>query len=115
MPKLGTTTWDAALARRLYDEGANYKHIGKQVSAAASLVSQFASRHWPARDQAMAYQPGGRKRGSDEPRPLPRSRTTLPPLPSLAAYPSWRRCRLNTALASPIRTSRAEPPAPTKA
>ena len=54
MPKLGTTTWDAALARRLYDEGATYKHIGEQVGAAASLVSQFASRHWPARDQAMA-------------------------------------------------------------
>jgi hypothetical protein len=50
MPKLGTITWDAALARRLYDEGATYKHIGEQVGAAASLVSQFASRHWPARD-----------------------------------------------------------------
>jgi hypothetical protein len=25
MPKLGTTIWDAALARRLYDEGATYK------------------------------------------------------------------------------------------
>jgi hypothetical protein len=45
MPKLGTTTWDAALARRLYDEGATYKHIGEQVGAAASLVNQFASRH----------------------------------------------------------------------
>ena len=88
MPKLGTTTWDAALARRLYDEGATYKHIGKQVGAAASLVGQFASRHWPARDQAMAYQPGSRKRGSDGPRPLPRGRATLPPLPSLAADPS---------------------------
>jgi hypothetical protein len=84
MPKLGTTTWDAALARRLYDEGATYKHIGKQVGAAASLVSQFASRHWPARDQAMAYQPGSRKRDRIGPRSLPRGRATLPPLPSLS-------------------------------
>jgi hypothetical protein len=88
MPKLGTTTWDAALARHLYDKGATYKHIGEQVGAAASLVSQFASRHLPARDQAMAYQPGSRKRGSDRPRPLPPGRATLPPLPSLSTDPS---------------------------
>jgi hypothetical protein len=82
MPKLGTTIWDAALARRLYDEGATYRHIGERVGAAPSLVSQFALRHWPERDQAMAYQPGGRKRDA-RPRPLPRGRATLPPLPSL--------------------------------
>jgi hypothetical protein len=85
MPKLGATTWDAALARCLYDEGATYKGIGERVGAAPSLVSQFASRHWPARDQAMAYQPGGRKRGRVGPRPLPRGRATLPALPSLCA------------------------------
>jgi hypothetical protein len=85
MPKLGTTIWDAALARRLYDEGATYKEIGEQVGTAPSLVSQFASRHWPAR--AMAYQPGGRKRDVG-PRPLPPGRATLPPLPSLSADPS---------------------------
>jgi hypothetical protein len=88
VPKLETTTWDATLARRLYDEGATYKHIGKQVGAAASLISQFASRHWPVRDKAMAYQPGSRKRSSAGPRSLPRGRATLPPLPSLAADPS---------------------------
>jgi hypothetical protein len=81
MPKLGTTIWDSARARRLYDEGATYKEIGKQVGAAPSLISQFASRHWPPRDQAMAYQPGGRKR--DRARPRPAGRSTLPPLPSL--------------------------------
>jgi hypothetical protein len=86
MPKLGTTIWDAALARRLYDEGATYKHIGEQVGAAASLVGQFASRHWPAR--AMAYRPGGRKRDRG-PRSLPRGRATLPPLPSLFFQPAW--------------------------
>jgi len=86
MPKLRTTTWDAELARRLYDKGATFKHIGEQVGAAASLVSQFASCHWPARDQAMADQPGGRKR--DGPRPLPPGRATLPPLPSLSVDPS---------------------------
>jgi hypothetical protein len=80
MPKLGTTTWDAALARRLYDEGATYKHIGEQVGAAPALVSAFASRHWPPRDKAMAYQPGGRKRDQT---PRPAGRSTLPPLPSL--------------------------------
>jgi hypothetical protein len=89
MPKLGTTTWDAALARRLYDEGATYKHIGERVGAAASLVGAFAARHWPPRDMAMAYQPGGRKRDRDRPRPAGRS--TLPPLPSLSVDPSWRR------------------------
>jgi hypothetical protein len=41
MPKLGTTTWDAALARRLYDKGATYKHIGEQIGVAVSLVGQF--------------------------------------------------------------------------
>jgi hypothetical protein len=84
MPKLGTTTWDAELARRLYDEGATYKEIGERVGVAASLVSQFASRHWPAREKAMA---GGRKRDVG-PRPLPPGRATLPPLPSLSADPS---------------------------
>jgi hypothetical protein len=44
MPKLGTTIWDAALARRLYDEGANYESVGEQVGAAPSLISQFAAR-----------------------------------------------------------------------
>lgn len=86
MPKLGTTTWDAALARRLYDEGATFKEIGERVAAAPSLVSQFAARHWPARDQAMGYRPDGRKRGRG-PRSLPRGRATLPPLPSLSADP----------------------------
>jgi hypothetical protein len=81
MPKLGTTIWDAALARRLYDEGATYKSIGEQVGAAPSLISQFAARHWPARDQPMDYQPGRLKRSRDRPRPAGRS--TLPPLPSL--------------------------------
>jgi hypothetical protein len=81
MPKLGTTIWDAALARRLYDEGATYKDISERVGAAPSLISQFASRHWPPRDKAMARQPGGRKRNRDRPRPAGRS--TLPPLPSL--------------------------------
>jgi hypothetical protein len=83
MPKLGTTIWNAALARRLYNEGATYKSIGEQIGAAPSLISQFAARHWPPRNQAMAYQPGGRKR-SGPPRPLPAGRLTLPPLPSLA-------------------------------
>jgi hypothetical protein len=83
MPKLGTTTWDAALARRLYDEGALFKDIGEQVGAAPSLISQFARRHWPPRDQALDYQPGGRKRERDRPRPAGRS--TLPALPSLRA------------------------------
>lgn len=82
MPKLGATIWDAALARRLYDEGATYKVIGEQVGAAPSLVSQFAARHWPPRDKAMGYQPGSRKR-SRPPRRLPAGRSTLPPLPSL--------------------------------
>jgi hypothetical protein len=82
MPKLGTTIWDAALARRLYDEGATYKHIGEQVGAAASLVSAFAARHWPPREQAS------RKCDSDGPRPLPPGSATLPPLPSLSADPS---------------------------
>jgi hypothetical protein len=81
MPKLGTTIWDATLARRLYDEGASYKSIGEQVGAASSLIIAFASRHWPPRDKAMAYKPGGRKRDRDRPRPAGRS--TLPPLPSL--------------------------------
>jgi hypothetical protein len=85
MPKLGTTTWDAALARRLYDAGALFKEIGAQVGAAPSLISQFASRHWPPRDKALDYQPGGRKRDRVGPRPLPRGRTTLPALPSLRA------------------------------
>jgi len=39
MPKLGTTTWNAALARRLYDEGASYTSIGEQIGAAPSLIS----------------------------------------------------------------------------
>jgi hypothetical protein len=30
MPKLGTTIWDAALARRLYDEGATYKPLASR-------------------------------------------------------------------------------------
>jgi hypothetical protein len=55
MPKLGTTTWDATLARRLYDEGALFKDIGEQVGAAPNLVSQFTARHWPPRDQAMRW------------------------------------------------------------
>jgi hypothetical protein len=83
MPKLGTTTWDAALARRLYDEGATFKLIGERVGAPPGLVSQFASRHWPPRDKALDYQPGGRKRERVGPRPLPRGRATLPALPSL--------------------------------
>jgi hypothetical protein len=87
MPKLGTTTWDAALARRLYDDGATHKHIGEQVGAAPPLISQFAARHWPARDQAMGYRPGGRKRDRVGPRPLPRGRATLPPLQSLSVDP----------------------------
>jgi hypothetical protein len=85
MPKLGTTIWDAALARRLYDGGATYKNIGEQVGASPKLISQFAARHWPSRGQAMAYQPGGGKRdaASRPPRPLPKGRSTLPPLPCL--------------------------------
>jgi hypothetical protein len=83
MPKLGTTTWDAALARHLYDEGALFKDIGEQVGAAPNLVSQFASRHWPPRDQALDYQPGRLKR--DAARPRPAGRSTLPALPSLRA------------------------------
>jgi hypothetical protein len=85
MPKLGTTTWDAALARRMYDEGATFKEIGEQVRAAPSLVSQFASRHWSRRDKALDYQPGRLKRERDGQRPLPRGRATLPALPSLRA------------------------------
>jgi hypothetical protein len=81
MPKLGTTTWDAAFARRLYDEGALFKDIGERVGAAPSLVSQFASRHWPPRDKALDYNPGRLKR--DATRPRPAGRSTLPPLPSL--------------------------------
>jgi hypothetical protein len=80
MPKLGTTIWDATLARQLYDEGATYTQIGERVGAAPSLIGQFAARHWPPRDQAMAYLPGRLKR--DRP-PRPAGRSTLPPLPSL--------------------------------
>ncbi|MGD0108532.1 MAG: hypothetical protein ABSC06_31500 [Rhodopila sp.] len=83
MPKLGTTTWNAALARRLYDEGASYTSIGEQIGAAPSLISQFAARHWPPRDQAMAYQPGRRKRDVASRPPRAAGRSTLPPLPSL--------------------------------
>jgi hypothetical protein len=51
-------SWDAALARRLYDAGATYKAIGERVGAEPQLVSQFAARHWPKRDKPMAYRPG---------------------------------------------------------
>jgi hypothetical protein len=71
--------------RRLYDEGASYTQIGEQIGASPSLIGQFASRHWPPREQALAYQPGGRKRD----RPRPAGRSTLPPLPSL----SWEKGR----------------------
>ena len=57
-------------------DGATYKEIGVRVGAAPSLVGQCASRHWPARDKAMAYQPGSRKRDVG-PRPLPPGGTTL--------------------------------------
>jgi len=50
MPKLGTTIWDPALARRLFDEGVSFKEIGEQVGAAPALISQHAARHWPPRD-----------------------------------------------------------------
>ena len=83
MPKLGATIWDAALARRLYDEGVSYTSIGEQIGAAPSLIGQFAARHWPPRDKTMAYQPGGRKRDATRRRPRPAGRSTLPPLPSL--------------------------------
>ncbi|MGD0110185.1 MAG: hypothetical protein ABSC06_40160 [Rhodopila sp.] len=76
MPKLGTTIWDAALARRLYDEGASYTSIGEQIGAAPSLIGQFAARHWPPRDKTtMAYQPGGRKRDATRRRPRPAGRS----------------------------------------
>jgi hypothetical protein len=84
MPKLGTSTWDATLARRLYDEGALFKDIGEQVGVAPNLVSQFASRHWPPRDKALDYNPGRLKRETRS-RPLSAGRSTLPPLPSLRA------------------------------
>jgi hypothetical protein len=60
-----TTIWDAALGRRLYDEGATFKEIGGRVGAAPPLISQFAARNWPPRDKR------------------PAGRSTLPPLPSL--------------------------------
>jgi hypothetical protein len=81
MPKFGTTTWDATFARQLYDDGSTFKEIGERVGVAPSLIGQFAARHWPPRDHALSYQPGGRKRHRDRPRPAGRS--TLPPLPSL--------------------------------
>jgi hypothetical protein len=83
VPKLGETSWDAALARRLYDAGATYKAIGERVGAEPQLVSQFAARHWPERDKSMAYRPGRHKRELRRPRPLPPGHPTLPPLRSL--------------------------------
>jgi hypothetical protein len=41
MPKLGTTIWDATLARRLYDEGATYTQIGKPISRAAGSAIEI--------------------------------------------------------------------------
>jgi hypothetical protein len=52
MPKLGTTIWDATLARRLYDEGASFTQIGVRIGVAPSLIGQFAARHGHRRDPA---------------------------------------------------------------
>jgi hypothetical protein len=84
MPKTGETRWDAALARRLYDQGATFVAIGAHVGAAPSLVSQFAARHWPDRDNSLVNRPDDRKLDK-RPHPEPPGRATLPPLPSLRA------------------------------
>jgi hypothetical protein len=35
--------------------GVQTYNIGDQVGSAPSLISQFAARHWPPRDETMAY------------------------------------------------------------
>lgn len=85
MPSKGTTQWDQATARRMYDQGATYMDIGRRINVAASLIGQFAKTHWPPRPATMAYRPGGRKRNRGGPSPLPRGARTLPDLPSLSA------------------------------
>jgi hypothetical protein len=79
MPKLGSTLWNAALGRGLYDAGLPYPEIGKRVGASGSTVRAFAGKHWPPREEPTA-------RPSRPSRPM-RSRrpgmTTLPALESL--------------------------------
>ena len=90
MPYLGSTIWDNAQARLLYDQNLSYNEIARRVGTSSSQVSSFAARHWPKRDDSLVIRKRsqGFPTGANGPR-APRVRqlkpgeSTLPPLASL--------------------------------